>query len=88
MVQGGDFLKGDGTGSMCVYGGDRFEDENFKEKHTGAGLLSMVSKTTINLSKSKSQYRQILDLTQTAVNFSSLAMHVISWTANTLSLAV
>lgn len=43
MVQGGDFIKGDGTGSMCIYGGDRFEDENFKEKHTGAGLLSMVS---------------------------------------------
>lgn len=44
MVQGGDFIKGDGTGSMCIYGGDRFEDENFKEKHKGAGLLSMVKK--------------------------------------------
>lgn len=41
MVQGGDFLNSDGTGSFCIYG-DKFDDENFTVKHDSAGLLSMV----------------------------------------------
>ena len=43
MIQGGDFISGNGTGSLTIYGGQNFEDEGFKYSHERAGMLSMAN---------------------------------------------
>ncbi|KAF7810790.1 peptidyl-prolyl cis-trans isomerase CYP21-1 [Senna tora] len=42
MIQGGDIIHRDGRGYESIYGGT-FPDENFKIKHSHAGVVSMVN---------------------------------------------
>lgn len=42
MIQGGDILNGDGTGSISIYG-EYFEDESLTINHTIGGFLGMAN---------------------------------------------
>lgn len=39
MIQDGDFINGNGTGSDTIYGTESFPDENFKLTHAKAGTV-------------------------------------------------
>lgn len=43
MIQGGDIVAGDGSGSISIFG-RQFEDENLEINHTDVGFVAMANR--------------------------------------------
>jgi len=56
FILGGDFVNGDGTGCVSIYGGS-FDDESFAMKHDGPGILSMANSGNV---RAACQYLRLL----------------------------
>uniref|UniRef100_A0A8C8C8T6 Peptidyl-prolyl cis-trans isomerase n=1 Tax=Oncorhynchus tshawytscha TaxID=74940 RepID=A0A8C8C8T6_ONCTS len=87
MCQGGDFTNHNGTGGKSIYG-TKFEDENFKLKHTGPGTDSDLGHQGCGINYQAFCQWPTLGPTPTALSSSSAPTRQSGWMANMLCLAV